>query len=96
MHKNSIWELVRLLARKRVLPCKWIYKLKVTSSARKPRYKAKLVTKGFRQQEGVDFNEIFSPLVNMITLRHVLALAAHLDMELVQMDVKIAFLHGEL
>ena len=96
LHKNSTWELVRLPPGKRVLPCKWIYKLKVTSNVSKPRYKARLVAKGFRQQEGVDFDEIFSPVVKMTTLRCVLALAAHMDMDLVQMDVKTAFLHGDL
>ena len=54
------------------------------------------MAKGFRQQEGVDFEEIFSPVVKMTTLRCVLALATQFDMELVQMDVKAAFLHGDL
>ena len=94
--KNSTWELVRLPPGKRVLPCKWIYKLKVTSSNNKLRYKERLVAKGFRQQEGVDFDEIFLPIVKMTTLRCVLALAAHMDMDLVQIDVKTAFLHGDL
>ena len=97
LHKNSTLELVRLPTGKRVLPSKWINKLNITSSASKPRYKARLVVaKGFRQQEGVDFDEIFSSIVKMTTLECVLALAAHLDMELVQMDVKIAFLNGDL
>ena len=96
LHKNSTWELVHLPVGKRSLPCKWIYKLKVTDSASKPRYKARLVAKGFRQQEGIDFEEIFSPVVKMTTLRCVLALAAQFDMELVQMDVKTVFLHGDL
>ena len=96
LHKNSTWELVHLPAGKRILPCKWIYKKKITDSASKPRYKARLVAKGFKQQEGVDFEEIFSPVVKMTTLRCVLALVAQQDMELVQMDVKTAFLHGDL
>ena len=67
------------------------------SSVSKPRYKARLLEKGFRQQDGVDFEEIFSPIVKMTTLRCVLALVAQQDMELVeQMDVKMAFLHGDL
>ena len=96
LHKNSTWELVHLPAGKRSLPCKWIYKLKVIDSASKPRYKARLLAKGFRQQEGVDFEEIFSPVVKMTTLRCFLALVAQFDMELVQMDLKTAFLHGDL
>ena len=82
--KNSTWELVNLpAAGKRILPCKWIYKLKVTDSASKPRYNARLVAKGFRQQEGVDFEEIFSPVVKMTTLQCFLALVAQQDMELI-------------
>ena len=96
LHKNSTWKLVHLPAGKRILPCKWIYKVKVTNSASKPRYKARLVAKGFKQQEGVDFKEIFSPVVKMTTLRCVLASVAQQDMELVQMDVKTTFLHGDL
>ena len=55
-----------------------------------------MVAKGFRQQKGVNFEKIFSLVVKMTTLRCVLALAAKEDMELVQMDVKTAFLHGYL
>ena len=95
LHKNSTWELVSLPTGKRILPCKWIYKMKVTDSASKPRYKARLVAKGFRQQEGIYFEEIFSLVVTMTTLQCVLALAAQMDMELVQIGVKIVLLHGE-
>ena len=77
LHKNSTWELVRLPLGKRDLPCKWVYKIKVTSSASKPRYKARLVANGFRLQEGVDFDGIFLP-VEMTTLRCVLVLAVHI------------------
>ena len=68
LRKNSTWKLVHLPTSKRILPCKWIYKLKVTDSASKPRYKARLVAKGFKQQEGVDSEEIFSLVVKMTTL----------------------------
>ena len=70
--------------------------MNVTNSAIKPRYKARLVAKGFRQQEGIDFEEVFSLVVKMNTSRCVLALATQMDMELVQMGVKLAFLHGDL
>ncbi|GJX75044.1 putative RNA-directed DNA polymerase [Tanacetum coccineum] len=61
-----------------------------------PRYKARLVVKGFSQKRGIDFDEIFSPVVKMGSIRVVLGLAASLDLEVEQMDVKTAFLHGDL
>jgi len=81
LHKNSTWELVHLHDGKRALRCEWVYKLKVIAHDGKPKYKARLVTKGFKQQQGVDFEEIFSPVVKMTTLRCVPALAAREDME---------------
>ena len=96
LHKNATWDLVQLPLGKRALPCKWVYKLKETSSENKPKYKAQLVAKGFRQQQGIDFEEIFSSVVKMTTLRCVLALVARMDLELAQMDVKTAFLHDDL
>ena len=82
-------------AGKTILPCKWVYWLKVTPNA-KTTHKARLVAKGFKQEHGVDFDEIFSPVVKMTTLQTLLALVASQDMELVQMDVKTTFLHGDL
>ena len=62
-----------------------------------PRYKARLVAKRFKQQKGIDFDEIFSPVVKITTLCNtVLSLVAREDLELVQLDIKISFLHGYL
>ena len=70
--------------------------MKHESNSLSPRYKARLVVKGFSQRKGVDFNEIFSPVVKMTSIRAVLSWAATLDLEVEQMDVKTAFLHGDL
>ena len=59
-------------------------------------YKARLVAKVYAQTEGVDYNEVFSPVVKHSSIRILLALVAQLDLELVQMDVKTAFLHRDL
>ncbi|GJT26561.1 putative RNA-directed DNA polymerase, partial [Tanacetum coccineum] len=75
---------------------KWVYKLKTEEHTSRPRYKARLVVKGFSQKRGIDFDEIFSPVVKMGSIRVVLGLAASLDLEVEQMDVKTAFLHGDL
>ena len=92
LEKNDTWDLVQL---QKTLPCKWVYKMKVISDS-SPKYKARLVAKGYKQEYGVDFDEIFSLLVKTTTLRIILGLVAAEDMELIQMDVKTAFLHGDL
>ena len=74
---------------------KWVYKLK-EEEGRRRRYKSRLVVKGFAQKEGIDFNEIFSPVVKMNSIRAILNLLAIQDMHLEQMDVKTTFLHGNL
>lgn len=95
LHKNHTYDLVERPKRKRVLKNKWIFKLK-TSENLQPRYKARLVVKGFAQEKGVDFDEIFSPVVKMNSIRVVLGLAASMNLEIEQLDVKTAFLHGDL
>ena len=96
LHDNHTFDLVKLPKGKRALDNRWIYKVKHESNTMSPRYKARLVVKGFSQRKGVDFNEIFSPVVKMSSIRTVLSLAATLDLEVEQMDVKTAFLHGDL
>ena len=81
---------------KKALTNKWIFRLKQDQHTFAPRYKARLVVTGFGQRKGIDFDEIFSLVVKMSSIRMVLALAASLDVEVEQMDVKTAFLHGDL
>lgn len=95
--KNHTWTLVNKPANHKLVGCKWIYKRKEgIAGVEKPRYKARLVAKGFTQKEGVDFNEIYSPVVKHTSIRVLLALVTQFGMELEQMDVKTAFLHGKL
>ena len=61
-----------------------------------PRYEARIVVKGSQQKKGVDFDEIFAPVVKMTSIRTVLSIAASMDLEVEQLDVKMAFLHGDL
>jgi hypothetical protein len=97
LHKNQTWDLVELLERKRAIGCKWVFKKKVAISERGgEKFKTRLVVKGYSHHKGVDYEEIFSSVVRYTSIRAVLAFVAHFDMALEQMDVKIAFLHGDL
>ncbi|KAG7553078.1 Zinc finger CCHC-type superfamily [Arabidopsis thaliana x Arabidopsis arenosa] len=94
--ENHTFELVKLPKGKKALLNKWVYKIKHDETSLSPRYKARLVVKGYGQKKGIDYDEIFSPVVKMSSIRVVLGLAASLDLEVEQMDVKTAFLHGDL
>lgn len=97
LHKNETWELVPKPPKKKIVSCKWVYKFKEgTPGVEEPRCKARVVARGFTQIPGVDYNEIFSPVVRHTSIRTLLALVAMQDYELEQLDVKTAFLHGEL
>ncbi|GJY22389.1 retrovirus-related pol polyprotein from transposon TNT 1-94 [Tanacetum coccineum] len=96
LHKNKTWELVPLPGGRKPIGNKWVYKIKKNGDDQVERYRARLVVKGYAQKEGIDFNEIFSPVVRMTTIRVVLAMCATYDLHLEQLDVKTAFLHGNL
>ncbi|GJX75492.1 transposable element [Tanacetum coccineum] len=97
LHKNNTWALVKLPEGRKVVGCKWVFKKKTgLSGSDNIRFKARLVAKGFSQKEGIDYNEIFSPVVRHTSIRVLLSLVAHHDLELEQLDVKTAFLHGDL
>ncbi|KAE8684117.1 hypothetical protein F3Y22_tig00111151pilonHSYRG00072 [Hibiscus syriacus] len=97
LQKNQTWKLASLPKGKKAIGCKWVYAKKDGFPDKNNiRYKARLVAKGYAQTEGVDYNEVFSPVVKHSSIRILLALVAQLDLELVQMDVKTAFLHGDL
>ncbi|KAL4396480.1 hypothetical protein AHAS_Ahas01G0096100 [Arachis hypogaea] len=88
---------VPLLVGKTAIGCKWVYKRKEDpTKSNGTRFKARLVAKGFAQKEGVDYNEIFSPVVKHTFIQVLLSLVTHGDLELEQLDVKTTFLHGDL
>ncbi|KAH9716242.1 hypothetical protein KPL71_021390 [Citrus sinensis] len=81
----------------RIVGCKWIYRIKEGMTAAEPRrFKARLVAKGYTQMEGVDFKEVFSHVVRHASIRVLMAITATQNLELEQLDVKTAFLHGNL
>ncbi|KAJ4705025.1 Retrovirus-related Pol polyprotein from transposon TNT 1-94 [Melia azedarach] len=97
LHKNQTWELTKRPRDRKIVTCKWVYKEKEGEiSVEGIKYKARVVARGFTQKEGVHYNEIFSPVVKHTSIRVLLAIVAHQNLELEQLDVKTAFLHGEL
>nr|CAN81384.1 hypothetical protein VITISV_000819 [Vitis vinifera] len=96
MKDNGVWDLVELPKDVKPIGCKWIFKTKRDSKGNIVRYKARLVAKGFTQKEDIDYKETFSPVSSKDSFRIIMALVAHYDLELHQMDVKTAFLNGNI
>ncbi|KAG8472574.1 hypothetical protein CXB51_034372 [Gossypium anomalum] len=97
LHKNKTWDLVKLPKGKKTVRCKWVFKKKEgTPRVEEPKYKARLFAKGYSQVPGVDFTDVFSPVVKHSSIRVLLGIVAMHDLELEQLDIKTAFLHGEL
>lgn len=82
LHENQTYELVELPKGKRPLKNKWAYKLKFEEGRLEPQYKAQIVVKSCNKKKGIDFEEIFSPMVKMSSIRVVLGLAACLDLKI--------------
>lgn len=94
--KNKTWILCDLPKDRKPIGCKWVFKLKHKANGEIDKYKARLVAKGYSQKAGFDYNETYAPVAKLTTLRILLSIAVHFDMEIHQMDVKCAFLNGQL
>ena len=94
MYDNKVWTLVDLPDDRRPIENNWIFKKKTDADGNVTVYKALLVAKGFRQVQGVDYDETFSPVAMLKSVRIMLEIAAFY--EIWQMDVKTAFLNGFL
>lgn len=88
--------MVDLPARKRAIGLKWIFKTKFHADGSLLKYKARLVAKGYAQRQGLDFEELFSPVARFETVPLILAIAAQYTWKVYQLDIRSAFLNGEL
>jgi hypothetical protein len=93
---NATWELVALPKDKKAIGCKWVYKVKHNVNGSVSRYKTKLVTKGYAQTYGINYEVTYIPDAKMTTIRAIITMATTKGWSLHQMDVKNVFLHGDL
>jgi hypothetical protein len=96
IEQNQTWKLVDLPRGHRAIGLKWVFKLKRNEAGNTIKHKARLVAKWYVQQQGVDYDEVFAPVARMESIRVLLAIAAQEGWFVHHMDVKSAFLHGEL
>lgn len=96
LHDNKTWSVVRLPKGKKTVGSRWVYKTKYNSDGTVERHKAPLVARGFTQTYGLDYKEAFAPVAKMNTVRVLLSVVVNHYWPLYQIDVKNAFLHGEL
>ncbi|GJZ28589.1 retrovirus-related pol polyprotein from transposon TNT 1-94 [Tanacetum coccineum] len=96
IEKNHTWELCDLPTGARPIGVKWVFKTKFNQDSSIDKHKARLVVKGYAQRQGIDYSEVFAPVARWDTIRTILAFAAQRGMKVHQLDVRSAFLYGEL
>jgi hypothetical protein len=96
VEKNCTWELANLPRGHSAITLKWVFKLKRDEAGAIVKHKARLVARGFVQREGIDFDDTFAPVARMKSVQLLFALAAQEGWRVYHMDIKSAFLNGDL
>ena len=96
MYDNQVWTLINPTDGLKTIGYKWVFKKKTDMDGNVHTFKARLVTKSFRQTHGIDYDETFSPVAMLKSIQILLSIAAYYDYEIWQMDVKTTFLNGNL
>src|ERR1700742_1119859 len=97
LKNNDTWTIVpEVPVGRKPIGCRWVFKKKLNTDGSVARYKARLVAKGYSQQQGIDYDETFAPVAKFTSIRALLSIGATLNLEIHQMDVKTAFLNGDL
>ena len=93
---NYTWELTNLSSGSKLIGSKWTFKRKLKADGSIDKYKDRLVANGYRQKEGLDYFDTYSPVTRIISIQILIAIAVLHNLDIHQMDVKTAFLNGEL
>ncbi len=94
--KAELYDEVERPRNRKVIDCKWVFRIKRGPDGGIQKYKARLITEGFTQVEGIDYTETFAPVTKFASIRTLLAIAVKEDLEIHQMDIKPVFLNGDL
>ena len=96
LESNGTWEIMSLPLGRKAIGFKWVFKIKYKANVEVDRFKARHVEKGYNQTEGIDYRETVSPVVKMVIVRSIIAIAAAENWKIFHMDIFNAFLQGDL